>query len=127
MWRRFLRWADALRRDAMTVWFCGRHPRTPWSIRLLALALAAYALSPIDLVPDFIPVLGYIDEVILLPAGIWLCLRLMPSDVLAECRQQSAKWFDERKVKPRSVTGAVIIVVLWMAMLWAAWIWWMGR
>lgn len=107
----------------MTLWFCGRDPRAPWSARLLALALAAYALSPIDLIPDFVPVLGYLDEAILLPAGIWLCLRLMPPDLVADGRRQAEAWFEARRERPRSLAGAAFILLLWAGGAFLLWHW----
>lgn len=83
-------WARALKRDVMALWFCARHPALPWWLRLLTLAIVAYALSPIDLIPDFIPLLGYLDDLLLLPLGIWLVLRLTPPQVLAESRKPRA-------------------------------------
>lgn len=76
----------------MAVYFVARHPGTPWAARLLALGVAAYALSPIDLIPDFVPVLGYLDDLILIPLGLLLVIRLTPEGVLAECRAQAEPW-----------------------------------
>ena len=116
-------WARRLKKDIVALWFCTRHPRTPFIAKALAAAVVAYAFSPIDLIPDFIPVLGYLDELILLPAGIWLVLKLIPQDVLAECREQAARWLEAKKAGPRSYLGAALIVVLWLAALWLAWRW----
>src|SRR3546814_16019789 len=80
-------WAKRIKRDGLTLWFAGKNPRTPWYAKALAVFVVAYALSPIDLIPDFIPVLGYVDDVLLLPALIWLAIRLLPSEVLSECRE----------------------------------------
>ncbi len=121
MWARITAWAKALRRDALTVWFCARHPGTPLVAKVLAVCLAAYAFSPIDLIPDFIPVLGYMDEMLLLPAGIWLCLRMVPAPVLAECRGDADRWFAERRSKPRSLAGAAVIAAIWIAALVVCW------
>ena len=82
-------WARRIKRDAITLWFARAHPATPWYAKALGAFVVAYALSPIDLIPDFIPVLGYLDDVIVLPALIWLTVRLLPPDVLAECRAQA--------------------------------------
>jgi uncharacterized membrane protein YkvA (DUF1232 family) len=115
-------WASRIKRDAVTLWFACRHPGTPWFAKLLAAFVVAYALTPIDLIPDFIPVLGYLDDVLLLPALIWLNIRLVPADVLSECRAQADQWMKTRGAKPRSIGGAVLVVVLWIAMgvgLWA--------
>jgi uncharacterized membrane protein YkvA (DUF1232 family) len=116
-------WAQRLKAELVALWFCTRHPRTPRLAKILATALAAYAFSPIDLIPDFIPVLGYLDELVILPAGIWLVLKLVPEDVLAECREQAARWLDEQRPKPRNYLAAALIVVIWLAVLWLAWRW----
>ena len=84
--KRLREWGQRLKQDVVALWFCIRHPRTPFIAKALAVVLVAYAFSPIDLIPDFIPVLGYLDDVLILPAGIWLVLKLVPPDVLAECR-----------------------------------------
>jgi uncharacterized membrane protein YkvA (DUF1232 family) len=118
---RLRRWARAIRQDVLALWFCCRHPRTPLLAKALAVAIAAYALSPIDLIPDFIPVLGYLDELILLPAAIFLVLKLIPADVLAECRQQASRWSEENRGRPRSYIGAAVIVLLWLGLAWLGW------
>ena len=97
--------ARRIRRDGLTLWFALRDPRTPWAARALGWFVVAYALSPIDLIPDFIPVLGYLDDVILLPGLIWLAIRLLPAQVLADCREEAAHWMAARKAKPRSRWG----------------------
>ncbi|WP_119156191.1 YkvA family protein [Caldimonas tepidiphila] len=119
-------WARRIKRDAVTLWFAGRHPRTPWHAKLLGLFVVAYALSPIDLIPDFIPVLGYLDDVLLLPALIWLTVRLLPADVLAECRVQAQDWMARAGAKPRSAWGAVLVVAVWIGVSLAAWFWWLA-
>ncbi len=116
-------WAKRIKRDGVTLWFAGKNPRTPWYAKALGLFVVAYALSPIDLIPDFIPVLGYVDDVILLPVLIWLTIRLLPPEVLAECRSQADEWMQAQGTKPRSWFGAVLIVILWLAIGAAAWHW----
>lgn len=113
-------WAKSLKRDVMTLWFVLRHPHTPWLARALAAILTAYALSPIDLIPDFIPVLGYLDDLIIVPLGIWLLLKIIPEQVLMECRNQADEWFRQDQQKPRSWMGLVIILGLWVGAAWAA-------
>lgn len=115
MWQRLQAWARRLKADVLTLWFCARDPRTPWAPKLLAAALAAYALSPIDLIPDFIPVLGYLDEVILLPIGIWICLAMIPPHVLADARRRSEDWLAARRGKPTSYAGMAFILAVWIA------------
>lgn len=112
-------WARALKRDVMTLWFALKHPDTPWYARALAAVITAYALSPIDLIPDFIPVLGYLDDLIIVPAGVWLLLRIVPENVLIDSRAESEKWFLEQKGKPRSFVGLSFILVLWLLAAWA--------
>lgn len=107
-------WARRLKRDGVTLWFAGKHPRTPWHAKALGAFVVAYALSPIDLIPDFIPVLGYLDDVILLPALIWAAMRMLPPDVLAECRVRAEEWMAASAAKPRSIAGAIGIVVIWL-------------
>lgn len=117
-------WARRIKRDAMTLWFARSHPATPWYAKAMGGFVVAYALSPIDLIPDFIPVLGYVDDVILLPILIWFTIRLLPPEVLAESRQKAEQWMAEQRSKPRSAGGAVAIVLVWvvvavMLSLWA--------
>lgn len=110
----------ALRREALTVWHVARDARTPWWLRALALATAAYAFSPIDLVPDAIPVLGLLDDLLLVPAGVWLVMRFAPADVVNEARARASL----QAARPVSRAGAVLVVLLWivaLALLWVAW------
>lgn len=117
-------WARGLKRDVVAVWHAARDPRTPWPVRLLALLVAAYALSPIDLIPDAVPVLGYLDDLVLVPLGLLLVIRLLPAAVLADARQQAARTL----ARPRSRAAAAVIVGLWLAAaaagLWWCWRWW---
>ena len=89
--------------------------------------MVAYALSPIDLIPDFIPVLGYLDDLLLLPGLIWLTVRLLPEAVLADCRPQAVAWLDARKDQPRSLFGAALVIALWTALAWYGWSAWQQR
>lgn len=115
-------WAKRIKRDGVTLWFAGKHRATPWYAKALGVFVVAYALSPIDLIPDFIPVLGYLDDVLLLPGLIWLTIKLLPPDVLAECRAQADDWMMTKGSKPRSRVGAVLIVLLWIGLGTALWI-----
>ncbi|GAO21775.1 MAG: DUF1232 domain-containing protein [Proteobacteria bacterium] len=117
-------WAKRIKRDGVTLWFAGKHPRTPWYAKALGVFVVAYALSPIDLIPDFIPVLGYVDDVILLPVLIWLTIRLLPPEILAECRSQADAWMQANGAKPRSRLGIVLVVLVWLTVGTAAW-WWL--
>lgn len=105
-------WARRIKRDVMTVYVAARHPATPWWLRLLALAVAAYALSPIDLIPDFIPVLGWLDDLVIVPLGLMLVIRLLPPAVLRAARDEAA----QRLGRPRSRVAAVLIVLCWVAL-----------
>lgn len=110
-----LKWRDGVRRlkrEVMTLYLAGRDPRTPWYAKAWTLLVVAYALSPIDLIPDFIPILGYVDDLILLPLGILLAIRLIPPPVLAECRAEAAKI--TAADRPVSRSAAVVIVLLWI-------------
>jgi uncharacterized membrane protein YkvA (DUF1232 family) len=111
--------ADALKRETLALWYALRHPRTPLSAKIVAAIVVAYAVSPIDLIPDFIPVLGILDDVILLPLGIALCLKLLPADVMEECRDRARDSLEQ----PRNYVAAAVIVVLWIAAV-AALGWW---
>jgi uncharacterized membrane protein YkvA (DUF1232 family) len=117
-------WARALRRDAHAIYLASRDPRVPWAARLLAIAVAGYALSPIDLVPDFIPVLGVLDDLIIVPLGIWLVIALIPEDVMCEYRAVASA----AAQRPVSKAAAIVIVALWIsgaALLgWMALVYW---
>lgn len=104
-------WARRAKREVLAVYFAARDPRTPWWLRGLALAIAAYALSPIDLVPDFIPVLGLLDDLLLVPLGLVLVVRLLPPCVLAAARERAAASLE----RPSGRAAAVVIVALWLA------------
>jgi uncharacterized membrane protein YkvA (DUF1232 family) len=113
-------WARRIRRDVVALWLAARDPRVPGHAKAVAAAVAAYALSPIDLIPDFIPVLGYLDDLILVPLGIMLAVRLIPPGVMSELRARA-----EAQRPPRSKLGLVIVITIWMAMIgvcgWLAW------
>jgi uncharacterized membrane protein YkvA (DUF1232 family) len=111
-----------VKRDVHAVFLAARHPATPWHAKALALAVAAYALSPIDLIPDVIPVLGWLDDLVIVPLGILLVARLVPPAVLAECRAAA----EAAGQRPRSIAGAVAIVALWLAAA-ALLLWWWLR
>lgn len=113
------KWAKDLKRQTLVVYFASRDPRTPWPVRLLAIAVAAYALSPIDLIPDFIPVLGLLDDLILLPLGLALVVRLVPPVVMHSAREQAAAVAD----RPVSRAMAWVIAAIWFAILSALGLW----
>ena len=104
-------WASALKRDVVALWIAARDPRTPWYAKLMAGAVAAYALSPIDLIPDFIPVLGYLDDLLIVPLGILLVVTLIPPRLMAEYREEALK-----RNKPVSQAGLALIIAVWLAL-----------
>src|SRR5246127_2293929 len=112
-------WARLIKRDAHALYLAACDPRVPWYAKAMALAVAAYALSPIDLIPDFIPVVGYLDDLILVPLGLALALRLMPAHVLAESRERAQVALDRgalsRSAPARIAT--VLIAVTWLLLL----------
>jgi uncharacterized membrane protein YkvA (DUF1232 family) len=109
MLTRLRQWSRALKRDATAVYFAARDPRVPWYAKALGIAVAAYAFSPIDLIPDFIPVLGYLDDLIIVPLGIALVVKLIPPEVMAEHRAAALQ------DRPVSLAAAAIIVMVWIA------------
>lgn len=117
-------WARGIKREGIALWFAARDPRTPVWPKLLSAFVVAYALSPIDLVPDFIPILGYVDDVLVLPALMWLAIRSMPPELMRENRSRADEWLRQGNHKPRSLIGAVVIVTVWLAVAAAAWYWW---
>ncbi len=117
--QRLKRWARRIKLDVVALWLAARDPRTPWPAKATAAAVAAYALSPIDLIPDFIPVLGYLDDVIIVPLGIMLAVRLIPGPLMAEFRAEAAR----REGRPTSIAGAAAIAVVWAAAA-ALLLWW---
>jgi uncharacterized membrane protein YkvA (DUF1232 family) len=114
-------WARTLRRDVHALYLAGRDPRVPWYAKAVAVIVAGYALSPIDLIPDFIPVLGYLDDLLLVPLGILLAIRLMPPDILAEHRRRAA----HAHKRPVSMPAAGAVLSLWIAAAgFSAWLAW---
>lgn len=103
-------WAAALKQNTYALYLASRDQRVPWLAKVLIAVVVAYALSPIDLIPDFIPVLGYLDDLLLLPIGIWLAIRLIPQDVWRECQQQAEETF---AALPKSRRAAVVVMVIW--------------
>jgi uncharacterized membrane protein YkvA (DUF1232 family) len=111
-------WAYNAKRDVVALWLAARDPRTPWYVKLLAGAVAAYALSPIDLIPDFIPVLGYLDDLLLVPLGIVAAVALIPPELMREFRAEATR----RANMPQSRGAAAVILALWtIALTVGAW------
>lgn len=106
--------ARQLKQHTLTVYFAARDPRTPLLVRILAVFVAAYALSPIDLIPDFIPVIGYLDDLLLIPLGLALVVRLTPPEVIEAARVRA----EQASIKPVSYSAAAVIVGAWLIIAW---------
>ncbi|TPL49788.1 YkvA family protein [Mesorhizobium sp. B2-4-6] len=114
------RWARKIKRDVVALWIAARDPRVPWYAKAAAGAVAAYALSPIDLIPDFIPIIGYLDDLLIVPVGIMLAVKLVPPGLMQEFREEA-----ERREKPVSKAGLAFMIALWvLAALVLAWLFW---
>lgn len=109
IWAEVKAWARRLKRDVTALWLAAGDPRTPWYAKAMAGAVAAYALSPIDLIPDFIPILGYVDDVILLPLGIALAVRMIPPPLMLEFREAA-----NQMARPTSGAGLLLVVTMWL-------------
>jgi uncharacterized membrane protein YkvA (DUF1232 family) len=107
--------ARKLRQDALALYLAYRDPRVPWPARWFILCVVAYAFSPLDLIPDFIPVLGYLDDVIILPLGIYLGVKMVPDDVFAECRQLAQEIYTDQK--PVGRAAAVVVLLIWLLLV----------
>lgn len=114
-------WARILKRDVVALWIAARDSRVPWHAKALAGIVAAYALSPIDLIPDFIPLLGLVDDLLIVPAGIWLVVRLIPPALMAELRAEASR----RSERPVSRAAAAAVLLIWLtaaaALAWHLW------
>jgi uncharacterized membrane protein YkvA (DUF1232 family) len=119
---RLRNWARSITRDVHALYLAARDPRVPWYAKLLAGCIAAYALSPIDLIPDFIPVLGYLDDLIIVPLGILLVVALIPPGIMAEHRATAVA----SREQPRSMHGAIAVIAIW-AVLCVLFSWWAYR
>lgn len=106
-----------LKIEVLAVWFAYRDSRTPWYAKVWLALVAGYAFSPIDLIPDFIPILGYLDDFILLPLGVLLAIKLVPKEVMDESRIKAKDWIDQRRQKPKNFTVTILIVLIWILIL----------
>ena len=106
--------ASHLQAETFALYLAARHPETPWYAKLLVGAIVAYALSPIDLIPDFVPILGYLDDLVLIPIGIGLAIKMIPTLILAECRARAQEVV--LNGKPVSRVAGAVIVVIWLAL-----------
>lgn len=118
---RLKQWARALKSDLITLWYCQRHPDTPLLAKLISVCVVGYAFSPIDLIPDFIPVLGYLDDLLIVPLGIYVVLRMMPPHVLERSRVLAHEWEAQRQGRPRNWIAAVVIAAIWLLILSFCW------
>ncbi|ENU43709.1 MULTISPECIES: YkvA family protein [Acinetobacter] len=109
-------WAKRLRKQIVMLWFASRHPQMPWLPKVIAVVAVAYAFSPIDLIPDFIPILGFVDDAIILPILIWLALRFTPEQVIFDAEQQANEWLEEHEKAPRNYLVAVLIILIWITL-----------
>jgi uncharacterized membrane protein YkvA (DUF1232 family) len=108
----------------VTLWFASRREDVPVAVKFLCVFVAAYALSPIDLIPDFVPVLGYLDDLVLLPALILLAIRLLPVSVLQASRERADEWIAAQGKRPKSYVAAAVIVAVWALVAWGVFAWW---
>lgn len=113
--------ARKLKAETYALYLAARHPSTPWYAKLLAVVIVAYAFSPIDLIPDFIPVLGYLDDLVLIPIGISLAIKLVPDAVLTECREKASETIRSGKMQSRA--AAVVIILIWLTLAAAGTVW----
>ena len=119
-WRK---WVSVLKQDTYALYLASRDRRVPWAAKILLIVVVAYALSPIDLIPDFVPVLGYLDDMILVPLGIALAIKLIPAVVWEECKAEARSRLDSDL--PRSRAAAIVIVMIWLAAICVvAWVIW---
>jgi uncharacterized membrane protein YkvA (DUF1232 family) len=107
-----------LKQDILILWFAIRSPNTPTIPKILAFLAVAYAFSPIDLIPDFIPILGYVDDLILIPIMVFLILKIIPNPVLQTARVEANEWLIQNKAKPTNQYGLIIIFFIWFLMGW---------
>ena len=112
--------AKLLKREAFVLYFAYKDQRVPWYAKLFAICVVAYAFSPIDLIPDFIPILGLLDDILLVPLGIWIALKLIPDDVIRDCREKAQELL--AKGKPKNWVMGVLFIVIWILLgIWLSW------
>ena len=114
LFQKITAWAKALKFDVLAVWFALKYPSISIWAKLVSFCAVAYALSPIDLIPDFIPVLGYLDDLIIVPVLIWLALKLIPVDVMRQAREQAVERINSNQAKPKSYVGLLFVLVIWL-------------
>lgn len=109
-------WAKRLKKQIIMLWFASKHPHMPWFPKVIAVVAVAYAFSPIDLIPDFIPILGLLDEAIILPILIWLAVRFTPQQVILDAEQQAEEWLNQQERRPQNYLVAVLIILIWITL-----------
>ncbi|MGC4376448.1 YkvA family protein [Fictibacillus sp. Mic-4] len=115
--RKWKVYAKKLKSELYTLYLANKHPKVPWYTKIFSICVVAYAFSPVDLVPDFIPILGYLDDLILVPLGIYFAFKMMPGDVVKECRKEAERLMNQ--AKPRNwITGGLIIILWMLIALW---------
>ncbi|WP_050180102.1 YkvA family protein [Domibacillus robiginosus] len=121
--KRLKEWARQLKRHLFVLYFACRDPRVPWYAKAFTACVVAYAFSPIDLIPDFIPVLGFVDDILLVPLGIFLSLKMIPLQVRADCEVRAQELM--KKGKPKNWKAGIVVLLVWTAVfLWLAmWLW----
>ena len=118
MFNKMKAWAKSLKRQIFILYYACKDERVPWYAKVFTACIVAYAFSPVDLIPDFIPILGYLDDVILLPLGIMFALKMIPKGVLSDCEVKAEELM--QKGKPRNWVGGSIIILIWIVItVWA--------
>lgn len=115
MLSKFKKWDNDLKRDLYAIYLAYTKHKLPWHAKILAIVVLAYALSPIDLIPDFIPVLGYLDDLIILPLGIALLIKVIPEDIIKECKKEAENAIKEKL--PKNYVAAVLIIAFWIGIV----------
>jgi len=108
---------ESLKIELLALWFAYRHPKTPWYAKVLVMLIGGYAFSPIDLIPDFIPFIGYLDDLLILPLGIYIAVRLIPKEVLDETRVKAKEWLEQKRDDPKSKAAGALIVFVWILII----------
>lgn len=120
-------WAKVLKKEVLTLWFCQKHPDIPLLAKILSIFIVAYAFSPIDLIPDFIPILGLLDDIIIIPICIHFTLRLIPKHVIDESRAKANEWIEKDEIKPKNWFVALIIILIWLFVMVQLWMHFVGK
>jgi uncharacterized membrane protein YkvA (DUF1232 family) len=121
-------WAKALKREVYALYFVGQDPRVSWVVKVIAVCTVAYAFSPIDLIPDFIPIVGYLDDLLIVPLGIFIVFKLVPAKVIADCRAKANTTIATHQFTSQNWIAAIVVVLIWILvgaaiglLLWRYW------